>query len=44
MMSACGWAAFHMHFSVGSLADGRVNLIAVEKEEEEEGGGEHGSA
>jgi hypothetical protein len=46
MTSVGGWAVFHMHFSVASLAGGRANLIAVEKEEEEkeEGGGEHGSA
>ena len=28
---ACGWAAFHIHFSAGILAGGRANLMAVER-------------
>ena len=27
----CGWAAFHMHFSVGISAGGRANMIAAER-------------
>ena len=31
MTSACGWGAFHIHFSVRISAGERANLVSVEK-------------